>query len=133
MIPSRQPVGVRAESITKVFDRNPVLQDISLNVEPGTTTCIIGPSGSGKSTFLRCVNRLEEPTSGRIVIGGRRHQREADIDAICRASAWCSRASTSSAHDGASQHHACADARPENAAGPGRCRRRSHARRKSAC
>jgi polar amino acid transport system ATP-binding protein len=83
MIPSRQPVGVRAESITKVFDRNPVLQDISLNVEPGTTTCIIGPSGSGKSTFLRCVNRLEEPTSGRIVIGGEDVTSEkADIDAI---------------------------------------------------
>ncbi len=83
MIPSRQPVGVRAESITKVFDRNPVLQDISLNVEPGTTTCIIGPSGSGKSTFLRCVNRLEEPTSGRIVIGGEDvTSEEADIDAI---------------------------------------------------
>ena len=83
MIPSRQPVGVRAESITKVFDRNPVLQDISLNVEPGTTTCIIGPSGSGKSTFLRCVNRLEEPTSGRIVIGGEDvTSDEADIDAI---------------------------------------------------
>jgi polar amino acid transport system ATP-binding protein len=83
MIPSRQPVGVRAESITKVFDRNPVLQDISLNVEPGTTTCIIGPSGSGKSTFLRCVNRLEEPTSGRIMIGGEDvTSDEADIDAI---------------------------------------------------
>jgi polar amino acid transport system ATP-binding protein len=83
MIPSRQPVGVRAENITKVFDRNPVLQDISLNVEPGTTTCIIGPSGSGKSTFLRCVNRLEEPTSGRIVIGGEDvTSEEADIDAI---------------------------------------------------
>ena len=83
MNPSRQPVGVRAESITKVFDRNPVLQDISLNVEPGTTTCIIGPSGSGKSTFLRCVNRLEEPTSGRIVIGGEDvTSDEADIDAI---------------------------------------------------
>jgi len=83
MSSSRNPVGVHAENITKVFDRHPVLQDISLKVEPGTTTCIIGPSGSGKSTFLRCVNRLEEPTSGRIVIGGEDvTSDDADIDAI---------------------------------------------------
>ncbi len=83
MSSSRHPVGVHAENITKVFDRHPVLQDVSLKVEPGTTTCIIGPSGSGKSTFLRCINRLEEPTAGRIVIGGEDiTSDDADIDAI---------------------------------------------------
>jgi polar amino acid transport system ATP-binding protein len=83
MASSRQPVGVRAESITKAFDHHPVLQDVSLTVEPGTTTCIIGPSGSGKSTFLRCVNRLEEPTSGRIFIGSEEITRaETDIDSV---------------------------------------------------
>jgi polar amino acid transport system ATP-binding protein len=83
MVSLRPPVGVRAENISKAFDRNPVLRDITLAVEPGTTTCIIGPSGSGKSTLLRCVNRLEEPSSGRIFIGDEDITRdETDIDAV---------------------------------------------------
>ena len=41
-----------------------VLRDVSLNVAPGTVTCLIGPSGSGKSTLLRCLNRLVEPKAG---------------------------------------------------------------------
>jgi len=45
-----------------------VLKDVSLTVEPGTTTCIIGPSGSGKSTLLRGVNRLHEPKAGSVRI-----------------------------------------------------------------
>jgi len=80
---SRQSVGVRAENIVKDFGALTVLQDISLTIAPGTTTCIIGPSGSGKSTLLRCVNRLEEPTSGRIFVGEEEITRpEADIDSI---------------------------------------------------
>lgn len=80
---SRQSVGVRAENIVKVFGALPVLQDISLTIAPGTTTCIIGPSGSGKSTLLRCMNRLEEPTSGRIFVGEEEITRpEANIDSI---------------------------------------------------
>lgn len=47
-----------------------VLRDVSLAVEPGTTTCIIGPSGSGKSTLLRGVNRLHEPSSGDVLLAG---------------------------------------------------------------
>jgi polar amino acid transport system ATP-binding protein len=47
-----------------------VLQDVSLTVAPGTTTCIIGPSGSGKSTLLRGVNRLHEPKSGDVRLAG---------------------------------------------------------------
>ena len=47
-----------------------VLRGVDLLVERGTTTCVIGPSGSGKSTLLRCVNRLEEPASGDVLLDG---------------------------------------------------------------
>lgn len=70
MVTSQQTAGIRAEAVSKAFDGHLVLHAVNLAVEPGSTTCVIGPSGSGKSTFLRCLNRLEEPTSGRIFIGG---------------------------------------------------------------
>jgi polar amino acid transport system ATP-binding protein len=80
---SRQSVGVRTENVSKAFGSQPVLQEIDLTIAPGTTTCIIGPSGSGKSTLLRCINRLEEPTSGRIYIGAEEITRpETDIDSV---------------------------------------------------
>ncbi|MER8406639.1 amino acid ABC transporter ATP-binding protein [Mesorhizobium sp. M1307] len=47
-----------------------VLHDVSLKVEPGTVTCLIGPSGSGKSTLLRCLNRLVECRAGDILLDG---------------------------------------------------------------
>jgi polar amino acid transport system ATP-binding protein len=47
-----------------------VLKGINFHVDQGQVVCVIGPSGSGKSTLLRCVNRLEEPTSGRILVEG---------------------------------------------------------------
>lgn len=47
-----------------------VLKDISFTVSGQSTTAIIGPSGTGKSTLLRCINRLIEPTAGRILLGG---------------------------------------------------------------
>ncbi len=47
-----------------------VIREVSIDVEPGTTTCIIGPSGSGKSTLLRGVNRLHERTSGDVLLAG---------------------------------------------------------------
>ncbi|MER9618017.1 amino acid ABC transporter ATP-binding protein [Mesorhizobium sp. M0207] len=47
-----------------------VLHDVSLKVEPGTVTCLIGPSGSGKSTLLRCLNRLVECQAGDILLDG---------------------------------------------------------------
>ena len=59
---------VRFEHITKSFAGTPVLRDIDLVVDGGTT-CVIGPSGSGKSTLLRCTNLLEKPDAGRVVIG----------------------------------------------------------------
>ncbi|MBV1836797.1 amino acid ABC transporter ATP-binding protein [Acetobacter estunensis] len=57
-----------AESISKSFDSNKVLDDVSLTVERGELVSIIGPSGCGKSTFLRCLNFLEIPDEGTVTI-----------------------------------------------------------------
>ncbi|MFJ2367012.1 L-cystine ABC transporter ATP-binding protein TcyN [Pseudomonas sp. NPDC087697] len=57
------------EKLTKQFKGQVVLNGIDLKVEEGEVVAIIGPSGSGKTTFLRCLNFLEEPTSGRIKVG----------------------------------------------------------------
>ena len=64
-------VKIRVENLKKDFGRLKVLQDISAEVYEGEVVVIIGPSGSGKSTFLRCLNQLEEVTSGRIIIDGK--------------------------------------------------------------
>lgn len=61
---------ISVQNLVKKFGNNTVLNDISVSINEGEVVCIIGPSGSGKSTFLRCLNRLEEPTSGDIVIDG---------------------------------------------------------------
>lgn len=58
------------EKISKKYHKNYAIKDINLGFNTIETTAIIGSSGSGKSTLLRCINRLEEPTSGRIFIGG---------------------------------------------------------------
>src|SRR5699024_1181542 len=52
------------------FGKNEVLKGIDLTIKKGEVVVIIGPSGSGKSTFLRCMNLLEQPTSGSIVFEG---------------------------------------------------------------
>ena len=56
--------------VRKSFDDNVVLDGFSLEVEPGECIVLIGASGSGKSTLLRCVNRLQEPDSGDVLLGG---------------------------------------------------------------
>ena len=61
---------IRIENLYKRFGKLEVLKGININVEKGEIIAIIGPSGSGKSTFLRCINRLEEPTNGKIFIDG---------------------------------------------------------------
>ncbi|WP_150461805.1 amino acid ABC transporter ATP-binding protein [Nesterenkonia ebinurensis] len=63
------PAGVVIENLRKSYGDNEVLKGISVTVDPGEVVCLIGASGSGKSTLLRCVNRLEDPNSGRIRVG----------------------------------------------------------------
>ena len=63
-------VKIHVEGLTKDFDDIQVLRGIDIDIHAGEVVCVIGPSGSGKSTFLRCINRLEEATSGQIVIDG---------------------------------------------------------------
>jgi polar amino acid transport system ATP-binding protein len=61
---------VELRGLTKAFGEHVVLRDIDLSVARGEVVCIIGPSGSGKSTMLRCINLLEEPTAGQVVVDG---------------------------------------------------------------
>ncbi len=63
-------VVVSIKNLQKAFGDNVVLRDIDLDVHKGEAVVVLGPSGSGKSTMLRCINRLEEPTSGSIVVEG---------------------------------------------------------------
>lgn len=61
---------IRTEGLTKSFGKLEVLKGISTTIHKGEVVSIIGPSGGGKSTFLRCLNLLEEPTSGKIFFKG---------------------------------------------------------------
>lgn len=60
---------LQTEKITKYFGKSLAVDAVSMGVTAGQVVSIIGPSGAGKSTFLRCLNLLETPTSGEIVIG----------------------------------------------------------------
>ncbi len=61
---------IKVVDLHKDFGGNEVLKGINNEITKGEVVCIIGPSGSGKSTFLRCLNLLEEPSSGEIIIDG---------------------------------------------------------------
>jgi polar amino acid transport system ATP-binding protein len=77
--------AIETIELRKCFGDNEVLKGIDLQVRRGEVVCIIGASGSGKSTLLRCVNRLEDPTSGRILIEGVDiTDPDVDIDAVRR-------------------------------------------------
>jgi polar amino acid transport system ATP-binding protein len=71
MVEVETPPAVSARAVCKQFGGIEVLRDVTLDVPSGATVCIVGPSGSGKSTFLRCINWLEEPTSGQIHLAGK--------------------------------------------------------------
>ncbi len=62
--------AIDVQDLHKYFGENEVLTGIDFEVGAGQVVCVIGPSGSGKSTLLRCINRLEEPTSGKIFVEG---------------------------------------------------------------
>lgn len=60
---------IKVQNLHKSFGKLEVLKGISTTIENGEVVAIVGPSGSGKSTFLRCLNLLEQPTGGQILIG----------------------------------------------------------------
>jgi polar amino acid transport system ATP-binding protein len=68
----QQPVRpmIEIQQVNKHYGHHQVLFDVDLTVDPGETVCLVGPSGSGKSTLLRCVNYLEDITSGLVLVDG---------------------------------------------------------------
>lgn len=74
---------IKTEKLTKSFGDKQVLKGIDEQINLGEVVVIIGPSGSGKSTFLRCMNLLEEPTSGKVIFEGKEiNKKGVDIDSI---------------------------------------------------
>lgn len=63
---NEKPV-IKVEHLQKKFGSNEVLKDINAQVNEGQVICLIGPSGAGKSTFLRCLNLLDQPSSGKVI------------------------------------------------------------------
>lgn len=66
---TKQPI-LKIDGLCKSFGAREILRGIDFEVQKGEVVCIIGPSGSGKSTLIRCVNFLEEPSSGKIFFNG---------------------------------------------------------------
>jgi polar amino acid transport system ATP-binding protein len=76
---------IEVRDLHKSFGELEVLKGIDLRVEQGEVVCVIGPSGSGKSTLLRCINLLEAPTAGKVLLGDEEiTDPDVDIDAIRR-------------------------------------------------
>ena len=74
---------ITVKNLSKSFGDLEVLKQIDYEVERGECVVVIGPSGSGKSTFLRCLNRLEEPTGGEIIFDGKNIlDKKSDINKI---------------------------------------------------
>ena len=61
---------IDVKNLHKSFDGLKVLNGIDYTIKDGERIVVVGPSGSGKSTFLRCLNRLETPTDGQIIVDG---------------------------------------------------------------
>lgn len=74
---------IQVKDLRKQFGKQEVLKGITTEIKAGEVVCVIGPSGSGKSTLLRCLNRLEEPSSGRILFEGEDLcDKKTDIDRV---------------------------------------------------
>ena len=69
--PTKEPAVIFDHAYMCVDDGRAILDDISLSIEQGTTTAFLGRSGSGKTTLLRVVNRLADPSGGKIIVGSR--------------------------------------------------------------
>jgi arginine/ornithine transport system ATP-binding protein len=80
------PPVLIADDITKRFGQTEVLRGVSISAKPGDVIALIGSSGSGKSTFLRCLNLLEKPNSGRIELKGESLKLAPDRDGAMTAS-----------------------------------------------
>ena len=61
---------VDVQDLHKHFGKLEILKGIDMQIHESEVVCLIGPSGGGKSTLLRCINRLEQPTQGRIFVDG---------------------------------------------------------------
>ncbi len=85
MSDSGQKIVIQLENVDKFFGEFQALKNISLSVNKGERIVVCGPSGSGKSTLIRCINRLEEHSNGKIVVNGHELTSEVkDIDAVRR-------------------------------------------------
>ncbi len=74
---------LQVRGLKKNFGHLEVLRGIDIDIHKGEVVAVIGPSGSGKSTFIRCLNRLEEPTAGEVIFEGQQiNTKKADIDKI---------------------------------------------------
>ncbi|MGW7573915.1 amino acid ABC transporter ATP-binding protein [Streptomyces sp. NPDC054765] len=79
------PKAIDVQGLRKAFGALEVLRGIDFSVARGEVVCVIGPSGSGKSTLLRCVNLLEEPSAGRVIVAGTEvTDPDVDIDRVRR-------------------------------------------------
>ena len=78
---------IKLQNVNKYFGTHHVLKDINLEVAEGEKLVIIGPSGSGKSTTVRCMNFLEEPTSGQVFIDGQELTRKNKTQLVRRTTA----------------------------------------------
>lgn len=81
---------IKLENLQKYYNQHHVLKGIDLTIEKGEVVAIIGPSGSGKSTLLRCINFLEQPTSGIVEINDKR----VNVDSATKADILSLRTST---------------------------------------
>lgn len=83
MAVNKENVKIHVSHLKKNFGHLEVIKDISTDICEGEVVVILGPSGSGKSTFLRCINRLEEPTDGEIIVDGQSiTDKKADLNKI---------------------------------------------------
>ena len=80
---SNQPI-LQVNHLSKNFDANGVLKDVSFAMKEGEVIVVVGPSGCGKSTLLRCINGLERPDGGEILLDGQRIDTGADLVQVRR-------------------------------------------------